>query len=98
METISRDISDLGPDERQAAETLLGRSLVDFQKIVVRVLDGGHDVVIRFLGGETNGTAPPPAGKWAVPASFNVLADLTDAERADFDAVVSEPVKLSRQE
>lgn len=98
METISRDISDLAPDERQAAEKLLGRSLVDFQKIVVRVLDGGHDIVVRFLGGEGNGAASPPAGKWAVPAGFNVLADLTDREQAEFDAVVSEPVKLSRHD
>ena len=98
METTSRDISELRPDERQAAETLLGRSLVDFQKIVVRVLDGGHDIVVRFMGGEGNGAAAPAGGKWAVPASFSVLADLTDEERAEFDAVVSEPVKLSRHD
>ena len=98
METISRDISDLAPEQRQAAEQLLGRSLVDFQKIVVRVLDGGHDIVVRFMGGEGNGVAAPPAGKWAVPACFNVLADLSDQQRAEFDAVVSEPVRLSRQD
>ena len=94
METTSRDIRDLRPDERQAAETLLGRSLVDFQKIVIRELDGGHDVIIRFLGREGNDAAVPPAGKWAVPACFNVLTDLSDEQRVEFDAVVSAPAKL----
>ena len=96
METTSCNISDLSPDERQAAEKLLGRSLVDFEKVVVRVGESGNDVVIRFSGGPRNGTPQPPVGKWDIPACFNVLTDLTDAERNEYEAVVSEPVHLSR--
>ena len=98
MESISRDVNDLRPEERQAAEKLLGRSLVDFQKVVVRVLGGGRDVVVRFIGGKETEPAAPPTGKWAVPACFNVLADLSQAERAELDAALAEPVKLSRHE
>ena len=96
METTSRNISDLEPDEREAAEKLLGRSLTDFQKVAIRVREDGNDIVVRFFGGKQNGAADPTAGKWDVPACFNVLADLSDDERADYDAVVSQPVTLSR--
>ena len=96
MESTSRNISDLSPDQRQAAEKLLGRSLVNFEKVVIRVLDEGNDIVIRFSGGPQNGVSSPAAGKWDIPACFNVLSDLSDAERREYDAVVSEPVKLSR--
>ncbi len=95
METISRNISDLQPAERQAAETLLGRSLAGFQKVVVRVMDGGTDVVVRFFGGERGRGGPSAPGTWAVPASFSVLTDLSDAERADYDAAMSTSLKLS---
>lgn len=98
MEPTSRDIRDLEPHERQADETLLGQSLVDFQEIVIRELDGGHDIVIRFLGREGNDAAAPPAGKWAVPACFNVLTDLSDEQRVEFNAVLIKPLKLSRQD
>ena len=96
METISRNISELSPDQRQAAEKLLGRSLVNFERVMVRVLEEGSDIVIRFSGGPREATSQPASGKWDVPACFNVLTDLSEAERQDFDAVVSEPLRLSR--
>lgn len=99
METNSHNISDLRPEQREAAEKLLGRSLVNFQKVVVKVLEDGNDIVVRFFGGKKNGadeTQGPSKGNWDVPACFNVLTDLTDEERADYDAVVSESVTLSR--
>lgn len=98
METTSRNIRELSPDQRQAAEKLLGRSLVNFEKVMVRVLEEGSDIVIRFSGGPRDGTSQPVAGKWDIPACFNVLTDLSDAERQDFDAVVSEPVRLSQSD
>ena len=97
METTSRNISDLEPEEREAAEKLLGRSVVNFQKIAVRVLEGGNDMVIRFFGGRQSEDKDEAAGNWDIPACFNVLTDLSDEERAEFDAVVSEPVKFSGQ-
>jgi hypothetical protein len=94
MEITSRQISDLQPAERQAAEMLLGRSLSGFHKIELREMDAGADVVVRFIGGELVG-GPSTPGRWVVPASFSVLTDLSDAERADFDAAISKPVNLS---
>lgn len=96
METVLYNISDLQPEQREAAEKLLGRSLVDFEKVAVRVLEGGSHIVIRFFGGQQRETNVGPAGKWHVPSCFDVLTDLGDKERAEFDAVVSQPVRLSR--
>jgi len=96
METSSRNISELSPDQREAAEKLIGRSLVNFQKVVVRVMEEGNDVVVRFSGGPQDKPSQQPAGNWDIPACFNVLTDLSDAERNEFNAVVSEPVHLSR--
>lgn len=96
METISRNISELSPDQRAAAEKLIGRSLVNFEKVIVRVLEEGSDIVIRISSGPRDGTPHPGASKWDIPTCFNVLTGLSDAERKEFDAVVSEPVRLSR--
>ena len=96
METTSRNISDLEPEEREAAEKLLGRPLVNFRKMAVRVLEDGNDIVIRFFGGKQAEVIDEAAGKWDVPACFNILTDLSDEERDKFDAIVSAPVKLSR--
>jgi hypothetical protein len=96
METTSRNISELSPDQRQAAEKLLGRSLLNFEKVIVRVLEEGSDIVIRFSGRPRDAASSLAAGKWDIPACFNVLTDLSDAERREFDAVVSQPVTLSR--
>ena len=96
VETTSQNISDLAPEQRQAAEKLLGRPLVNFQKVVVRVVEGGDDIVIRFLGKKSRESNETPEGNWKIPSCFNVLTDLSDEERKDFDTVVAEPVKLSR--
>ena len=96
METSSNNIRDLQPEQREAAEKLLGRSLANFQKVVVKVFEDENDIVVRFFGGKQRETPEQPQGNWSVPACFNVLTDLTDEERTDYDAVVSEPVKLSR--
>ena len=96
MEPITSNISDLKPEQRDAAERFLGQSLANFQKVAIRVVDGGNAIVIRFFGGKQNGTANSNTGKWDIPACFNVLTDLSDEERAEYDTVVSEAVKLSR--
>jgi len=69
---------------------------VNFQKVVVRVAEDGNDIVIRFFGKKTNRSNEASEGNWDIPSCFNVLTDLSDEERKDFDAVVAEPVTLSR--
>jgi hypothetical protein len=95
MEITSSNVGDLSPDERHAAETLLGRPLGNSERVAVRVLNAEKDAVNRSPGAPQNGTAQPAESKWAIPACFNVLADLTDAERKEFDAIVSTPLNLS---
>jgi len=96
METRSQNISDLRPEQRKAAEKLLGRSLASFQKVAVKVLESGNDIIVRFFGAKQQKEPEQLTGRWDVPACFNVLADLSDEERVDYDATLSEPVKLSR--
>jgi hypothetical protein len=96
METSSYNSSDLSPDQREAAEKLIGRPLVNFEKMVVRDVEEGSDIVIRFSLGPNGGSPTPGPSKWNVPNRFNVLTDLSETERKDFDAVVSEPVRLSK--
>lgn len=96
METTSHNVNDLRPEQREAAERFLGRSLVNFQKVAINVLEGGNDIVVRFFGGKESKKPEPPRGGWDVPDCFNVLTDLADDERADYDATLSMPVKLSR--
>jgi hypothetical protein len=96
METAFNNITELGPEQRAAAEKFLGRSLANFQNVAIKVLAEGNDIVVRFFGGkEPKKEAPSPNG-WKIPSCFQILSDLTDEERSDFDSVISRPVKLSR--
>ncbi|MDZ4658310.1 MAG: hypothetical protein SH868_12095 [Bythopirellula sp.] len=99
METNASNISDLGPEQRAAAEKLLGRSLANFQKIAIKALEGGNDIIVRFFGSAREKNELPNQDQysgWAVPACFQVLTDLSDVEQADYEAVLSQPVTLSR--
>lgn len=88
-------ISDLKPEQREAAEKLLGRSLVNFQKVAIKVLEGGNKIVLSFFGNKQERQPKPPAGNWDIPSCFSVLTDLTDEERAAYGATLSLPVNLS---
>lgn len=96
METAFNNLTELGPEQRAAAEKFLGRSLANFQNVAIKVFTEGNDIVVRFFGGkEPQQQTPSPYG-WKIPSCFQVLSDLTDEERTDYDAVVSQPVTLSR--
>lgn len=97
METTSGNMNDLLPEQREAAEKLLGRSLVNFQKVAIKVAEGGNDIVVRFFGEKESKKQEPPRSGWDIPDCFNVLTDLPGDERADYDATLSMPVKLSRK-
>jgi len=68
METTSQNISDLAPEQRQAAEKLLGRPLVNFKKVVISVVEGGNDIVIRFLGKKSSESNEGSEGNWKIPS------------------------------
>lgn len=99
MESNVTNISDLGPEQRAAAEKLLGRSLAKFQKVAIKAFEGGNDIIVRFFSSAREKNELPHQdqdGGWAVPACFQVLTDLSDVEQADYEATLSQPVTLSR--
>lgn len=96
METTPNNVNDLGPEQREAAEKLLGRSLVNFQKVAIKVLEGGNDIVVHLFSEKESQQPEPSKSGWDIPACFHVLTDLADDERAEYDATLSMPVKLSR--
>lgn len=95
MEITFNNISELGP-EQWAAEKFLGRSLADFQNVAIKVFAEGNDIVVRFFGGKEPKQQTPSPDGWKIPTCFQVLSDLTDEERSEYDSVISHPVKLSR--
>jgi hypothetical protein len=96
METAFNNVTELGPEQRAAAEKFLGRSLANFQNVAIKVLAEGNDIVVRFFGGNEPKQQMPAADGWKIPSCFQVLSDLTDEERSDYDSAMSRPVKLSR--
>lgn len=99
MQSNVSNISDLRPEQRAAAEKLLGRSLVNFQKVAMKIIEGNNDIVVRFFGNPDEKHDLPDqsySDSWEVPSCFKVLTDMSDEELADYDAVLSQPVTLSR--
>ena len=96
METSTHNISELKPEQREAAEKLLGRSLANFQNAAIRVIEGGNEIVIRFFGGQKSLPNGKKSGGWDIPACFQVLDDLNDQQQAEYNAAISQPVRLSR--
>lgn len=95
METTIQDVRALRPEQREAAERLLGRSLADLQNAVIRVVESGGEIVIQIFKNSQRPIQESKTGAWAVPTCFRVLNDLTVDQQADYDATISRPVSLS---
>ena len=74
METVSRNISDLGISERAAFESLLGHQLRENQRIIIQIVDLDLH----------NDSVPKPSTitEWAI------FADLTDEEASDLQEAI----------
>lgn len=66
MDTISRNIVDLGPDQRTLLEEILGTPLTDAQRVILQVVDS-----------EPKST---PEKKPLTAADYAIFADLDDTE------------------
>lgn len=96
MEASIKNLSALKPEQREAAEKLLGRSLADLQNAVIRIAESGGEIVIRILSSSQLNTQESKSDGWAIPACFRVLDDLTDEQSSDYDTTTSQPVRLTR--
>ena len=64
MDTISRNIVDLGPAQRSLLEELLGTSVTDAQRVIIQVVE--------------NEAKEAPAKKPRTVADYAIFADLDD--------------------
>ena len=86
METVVRNVRDLRGNERSAAEGLVGHSLRENQKLVIRVVN--IDLTTDHPG---NGTREGKLPEWC-----NVYEGLTDEEIADLEKTILTRADLSR--
>ena len=73
METVTRNVRDLGASERSAVEQLVGHRLSDQQRLIIQVV------------GSNPGSEPLPARTDELPAWCNVYEGLTDDQIADIE-------------
>ncbi len=73
METISRNVRDLGEGERSVMEQLVGHHLADEQKLVIQVF------------GTNLNTEPTQSGADLLPDWCNVYEGLTDDQIAEIE-------------
>lgn len=75
METITRNVKDIGSDDRRALEHVIGRQLAENQRIVISVTE--FDVK----------AASPITADGTLPGWCNVFEDLSDEEVADIEKI-----------
>jgi hypothetical protein len=89
-------ISDLQPEQREAAERLLGQSLAEYQKVAIHIPTDGMRISVSFFKEQNGHDNQQSARGWQIPSCFDVLSDLDKEELANYDVVVSIPTTLSR--
>lgn len=86
MESITRNVAEIGAADRQALEHVVGQQLRENQQVVIHIVN--MDVPLA----PANGKSPP--GK--LPEWCNVYEGLSDAEVAEIEKVVLTRADLSR--
>lgn len=77
MESVIRDVRDIGRGDRRAIENIVGQPLEDNQRVVIQIIDPDADAA-----------APPsaePAANEELPDWCSVYQGLTDAEIAEIE-------------
>ena len=84
METITRNVKDIGSEDRRALEHVLGRALAETQRVMISVVD--VDVP----------AAVPTSSAGMLPSWCNVFEGLSDDEVADIERIALTRANLSR--
>ena len=95
MESIVRNVRDIGADERRHLEHVLGQKLRDNQQLIIQVISLSE---LRAEDGDAARAATREAGaeSVALPAWCNVYGGLSDHEIADVEKVVLTRAALTR--
>src|SRR5688572_8693296 len=98
MESISRDVSDLPSDQRQLFEAVLGQTLRDDQRVVVRLEDKEAAETAANGAGPLDQTIPikPNDGAGSLPQWVTIFADMTDEEFAEIESAILTRASLGR--
>lgn len=95
MDNSVNNITELNPEQRAAAEKLLGLSLADYHNVAIKVMAKDSDIEVRFIGHKEQQQLSTTQDGWNIPACFRILSDLDDKEQAEYESALSLPVKLS---
>jgi hypothetical protein len=87
METVIRNVKDIGTADRRALEHVIGRELADDQRLLIRVVD--EEVPQRATTGTAHADSPLP--EWC-----NVYQGLTDEAIDSLEEIVLRRADLSR--
>ncbi len=84
METITRNVKDIGSEDRRALEHVIGRQLAETQRVMISVVE----VDVPLAGAVDVGGA--------LPSWCNVFEGLSDEEVADIEKIAVTRDNLSR--
>jgi len=87
METVTRNVRDIGRADRQALEHLIGRHLADDQRLVIHVMS---------MHMSTAQAEQPAEGSSSLPAWCNVYEGLTDEAISSVEATILTRADLTR--
>lgn len=91
METITRNVGDLGSLERRTLEQILRRSLLANQQLVIGVVE-----VPPPLASTLRSAAQVSKGEPMLPERCDVYAGLSDQDVAELEHVIPRRADLSR--
>jgi hypothetical protein len=80
MESITRNVTDIAPADRQALENVIGQHLSVNQQVIIHVVN----IQVTPASSEASQAAVPAQ----LPAWCNVYQGLTDAEVADIESSI----------
>ena len=89
METVIRKVVDIDPGDRRALEHMLGRSLGEHQKLVIRVLNFDAESEVETLIDQSS--QEPRLPSWC-----RVFEGLTDKEVHDIEQTILRRADLTR--
>ncbi|MGI8981305.1 MAG: hypothetical protein ACR2FY_18925 [Pirellulaceae bacterium] len=85
MDSISRDVAEIEPRDREALEHVLGRSLADDQRVVISVTPATQPRAVA--------KAAPPL---EIPAWWKIYEGLSDEEIDRLDQSIRQRANLTR--
>lgn len=91
MDTVTRNVGDMGARDREVLEHLLGQSLRDDQKLVIRIESAGPGPAPTDETG-----APANHSELTLPSWCNVYAGLSDEEIGDLEKIILSRANLAR--